>query len=42
MSGTSDAEILGVDQPKVSALVTGRLAGFSFVSDPGQNSSTYI
>jgi predicted XRE-type DNA-binding protein len=24
------AEILGVDQPKVSALVTGRLSGFSF------------
>jgi predicted XRE-type DNA-binding protein len=29
LTQSTAAEILGVDQPKVSALVTGRLAGFS-------------
>jgi predicted XRE-type DNA-binding protein len=30
LTQSAAAEILGVDQPKVSALVTGRLSGFSF------------
>ena len=30
LSQTETAEILGVDQPKVSAIMHGRLAGFSF------------
>ena len=30
LTQSAATEILGVDQPKVSALVTGRLSGFSF------------